>query len=275
MLAQQTGATLVKWPLTADKTLCCDQLEHLLSPRTRLVAVTQMSNVTGCQPDIARAAQLAHQHGALIVADGAQGVVHRPLNVTLSDVDFYAFSAHKLYGPNGLGVLYGRPELLSDMQPWQGGGKMLTDTDFFSFTLAPVPARFEAGTPNVAGVTAFGETLRWLDTIDLTAAHDYTIALCDSAEQQLAALPGFRSYRSPGSPLLAFNIDGIHHSDIATLLAEKNIALRHGQHCAQPLCQALGTEGCLRVSFMPYNQPDDVRQLVQAVQFALEILADD
>lgn len=110
MLAQQTGATLVKWPLTADKTLCCDQLETLLSPRTWLVAVTQMSNVTGCQPDIARAAQLAHQHGALIVADGAQGVVHRPLNVTLSDVDFYAFSAHKLYGPNGLGVLYGRPE---------------------------------------------------------------------------------------------------------------------------------------------------------------------
>lgn len=139
MLAQQTGATLVKWPLTADKTLCCDQLEHLLSPRTWLVAVTQMSNVTGCQPDIARAAQLAHQHGALIVADGAQGVVHRPLNVTLSDVDFYAFSAHKLYGPNGLGVLYGRPELLSDMQPWQGGGKMLTDTDFFSFTWLRFP----------------------------------------------------------------------------------------------------------------------------------------
>lgn len=275
ILAQQTGATLVKWPLTADRTLCCDQLATLLSPRTRLVAVTQMSNVTGYRPDIARAAQLAHQHGALIVADGAQGVVHHPLNVTLNDVDFYAFSAHKLYGPNGLGVLYGRQELLRDMQPWQGGGKMLTDTDFFSFTPAPVPARFEAGTPNVAGVTAFGETLRWLDTIDLTAAHDYTIALCDSAEQQLAALPGFRSYRSPGSPLLAFNIDGIHHSDIATLLAEKNIALRHGQHCAQPLCQALGTEGCLRVSFMPYNQPDDVRQLVQAVQFALEILADD
>ena len=202
-------------------------------------------------------------------------MVHHPLNVTLCDVDFYAFSAHKLYGPNGLGVLYGRPELLSDMQPWQGGGKMLTDTDFFSFTPAPVPARFEAGTPNVAGVTAFGETLRWLDTIDLTAAHDYTIALCDSAEQQLASLPGFRSYRSPGSPLLAFNIDGIHHSDIATLLAEKNIALRHGQHCAQPLCQALETEGCLRASFMPYNQPDDIRLLVQAVQFALEILADD
>ena len=125
-------------------------------------------------------------------------MVHRPLNVTLSDVDFYAFSAHKLYGPNGLGVLYGRPELLSDMQPWQGGGKMLTDTDF-SASPAPVPARFEAGTPNVAGVTAFGETLRWLDTIDLTAAHDYTIALCDSAEQQLAALPGFRSYRSPAA----------------------------------------------------------------------------
>ena len=126
----------------------------------------------------------------------------------------------------------------------------------------------------MAGVTAFGETLRWLDTIDLTAAHDYTIALCDSAEQQLAALPGFRSYRSPAArcwPLISM----VFITVISPRCWRKNIALRHGQHCAQPLCQALGTEGCLRVSFMPYNQPDDVRQLVQAVQFALEILADN
>ncbi|WP_413483328.1 cysteine desulfurase CsdA [Morganella psychrotolerans] len=274
ILAQQTGATLVKWPLTEDRTLCYAQLQTLLTPQTRVVAVTQMSNVTGFQPDIDRTARLAHQHGALIVVDGAQGVVHHPCDVTQSDIDFYAFSAHKIYGPNGLGVLYGRGKLLDAMQPWQGGGKMLTDTDFFSFTPAPVPARFEAGTPNVAGVIAFGATLRWLETCDLRAAHHHTIALCDSAEQQLAALPGFRSYRAPGSPLLAFNFDNIHHSDIATLLAEKGIALRHGQHCAQPLCQALNTDGCLRVSFMPYNQSNDIDKLLQAIRFALDILAE-
>ncbi|NRN29465.1 cysteine desulfurase CsdA [Photorhabdus heterorhabditis] len=275
MLAEQIGAKVIKWPLGNSKLPDINTLPKLLNQHSRLIAISQMSNVTGGAVDLTTITKIAHQHGCQIVVDGAQGVVHNPVDVQQTDIDFYAFSAHKLYGPNGVGVLYGKSELLEAMSPWQGGGKMLTQASFSGFTPEAVPFRFEAGTPNVAGVIGFSATLEWLKDLDMTKAETHAVTLADYTEEQLSALPGFISYRIAGSSLLAFNFAGIHHGDLATILAEQNIALRSGQHCAQPLIEALNISGCLRASFMPYNNQQDADSLVQAVKFGLSLLQDE
>lgn len=274
MVAEQTGAKVVKWPIGPDRLPDMAQLPALLSPRTRLLAIGQMSNVTGGCPDLATIIPLAHAAGAKVMVDGAQGVVHCPPDVQALDIDFYAFSGHKLYGPMGIGALYGKPDLLAEMSPWQGGGKMLTTVSFDGFTPQAVPWRFEPGTPNVAGVVGLSAALEWLDGIDVAAAERWSCDLADLAEARLASLPGFRSFRSSGSSLLAFDIAGVHHSDVVTLLAESGIALRSGQHCAQPLLAALGVSGTLRASFAPYNTLSDVDALTAAMTTALTLLAD-
>ncbi|MNC35261.1 Cysteine desulfurase CsdA [compost metagenome] len=274
MVAEQTGARVVKLPLGADRLPDLTQLPSLLSDKTRLLALGQMSNVTGGCPDLDLAIRLAHNAGALVMIDGAQGIVHCPADVQRLDIDFYAFSGHKLYGPTGIGALYGKSELLAQMAPWQGGGKMLTQASFDGFTPQKPPHCFEAGTPNIAGVLGLAAALEWLGTQDLAAAEQYSRELADLAEKRLAQLPGFRSFRCSGSSLLAFDIAGIHHSDIVTLLAEQGIALRAGQHCAQPLMAALGVSGTLRASFAPYNTREDVDTLVTALHNAIDLLAD-
>jgi len=274
IVAQQTGARIIKLPVAADglPDLAC--LPSLINERTRILALGQMSNVTGGCPDLALAIDIAHQAGAVVMVDGAQGIVHSPPDVQALDIDFYAFSAHKLYGPTGIGVLYGKAELLDKMSPWHGGGKMISQVSFAGFTLQPVPHRFEAGTPNVAGVIGLNAALMWLADLDLSAAEAWSRQLADEAETALAQRPGFRSYRAQGSALLAFNYDGVHHQDLVTLLAESDIALRAGQHCAQPLLSALGISGSVRASFAPYNAQSDVTRLVSAVDRALSILVD-
>lgn len=274
MVAQAKGAKVVKWPLGANRLPDIQQLPHLLNSRTRLLAIGQMSNVTGGCPDLAQAIQLAHGVGAKVMVDGAQGVVHCAPDMQAEDIDFYAFSGHKLYGPMGIGVLYGKAELLEAMSPWQGGGKMLTQVDFSGFTPQPVPWRFEAGTPNVAGVIGLSAVLRWLSQHNAEKMEMWSQQLASLAEEQLSALPGFRSFRCGNSSLLAFDIAGIHHSDIVTLLAEHGIALRAGQHCAQPLMAALGVSGTLRVSFAPYNNLQDVDALVRAMHSAVDLLSE-
>lgn len=274
MVAEQTGARVVKLPIGADRLPDLTQLPTLLNDNTRLLALGQMSNVTGGCPDLAPAIAMAHAAGARVMIDGAQGVVHGPADVQLLDIDFYAFSGHKLYGPTGIGALYGKAELLAQMAPWQGGGKMLTQASFDGFAPQKPPHRFEAGTPNIAGVLGLAAALTWLSEQDMAAAERYSRELADQAEQRLTQLPGFRSFRSSGSSLLAFDIAGVHHSDIVTLLAEQDIALRAGQHCAQPLMAALGVSGTLRASFAPYNTQQDVDTLVSALTHALDLLAD-
>lgn len=277
IVAEQTGAKIIKWPLNQQNELDTSQLATLLTEKTRVIAISEMSNVTGYQPNLAAITNLAHQYdNCLVVVDGAQGIVHQSIDVNSLGIDFYALSAHKLYGPNGLGVLYGRSELLEQMSPWQGGGKMLVSVSFEGFTPAPIPARFEAGTPNIAAVIGFGATLDWLKSWNLHQAHQYAISLCDEAEHRLSSLPGFISYRAKkNSPLLAFNFAGIHHSDIATILSEQHIALRHGQHCAQPLIDTLNISGCLRASFMPYNNIHDIDRLEKAIKLAISLLSDE
>ncbi|QDX30890.1 cysteine desulfurase CsdA [Dickeya poaceiphila] len=274
MVAQQTGAQVVKLPIGADYQPDLDLLPSLLTPRTRLLAIGQMSNVTGGMPDLKRAITLAHQAGAVVMVDGAQGIVHTATDVAALDADFYAFSGHKLYGPTGIGALYGKPDLLEAMPPWQGGGKMMTSVSFDSFTPQAIPQRFEAGTPHIAGVIGLAAAIDWWQQQDRAAADRHSVALALNAEQQLNTLPGFRSFRAPESSLLSFTIDGVHHHDLVTLLAEDGIALRAGHHCAQPLMAALGVPGTLRASFAPYNQQQDVDHLVHATRKAFELLMD-
>ncbi|WP_434773988.1 cysteine desulfurase CsdA [Pantoea agglomerans] len=274
MAAQACGARVVKWPLGADRLPDISLLPALLNSRTRLLAVGQMSNVTGGCPALAQAIPLAHATGAKVMVDGAQGVVHCPPDVQALDIDFYAFSGHKIYGPMGIGALYGKAELLEAMEPWQGGGKMITDVDFSGFTPQPVPWRFEAGTPNVAGVVGLSAALSWLAQYDLPEAERWSQQLATLAEEQLAELPGFRSFRCSNASLLAFEFADLHHSDLVTLLAEQGIALRAGQHCAQPLLAALGVSGTLRASFAPYNNLQDVDALVRAMKSAISLLSE-
>lgn len=275
MAAQARGAKVVKWPIGADRLPDMALLPSLLNARTRLLAIGQMSNVTGGCPDLAQAIALAHGVGAKVMVDGAQGVAHCPTDVQALDIDFYAFSAHKVYGPTGIGALYGKAELLEEMSPWQGGGKMLTHVDFNGFTPQPAPWRFEAGTPNVAGVVGLSAALSWFEQHDRLKAEMWSQQLASLAEEQLGEFPGFRSYRAGRTSVLAFDFEGVHHSDIVTLLAEQGIALRAGQHCAQPLMAALGVSGTLRVSFAPYNNLQDVDALTRAVYTALDLLSEE
>ena len=274
MVAEQTGAKVVKLPLTPDLLPDVERLTQLITPRSRILALGQMSNVTGGCPDLARAITLAHAAGMVVMVDGAQGIVHYPADVQQLDIDFYAFSGHKLYGPTGIGVLYGKPELLEAMSPWLGGGKMISEVSFDGFTTQPAPWKLEAGTPNVAGVIGLSAALEWLADVDVAQAENWSRGLATLAEDALAKRPGFRSFRCQDSSLLAFDFSGVHHSDMVTLLAEYGIALRAGQHCAQPLLAELGVSGTLRASFAPYNTQSDVDALVAAVDRALEILVD-
>ena len=274
MVAEQTGAKVVKLPLTPDLLPDVERLTQLITPRSRILALGQMSNVTGGCPDLARAITLAHAAGMVVMVDGAQGIVHFPADVQQLDIDFYAFSGHKLYGPTGIGVLYGKPELLEAMSPWLGGGKMISEVSFDGFTTQAAPCKLEAGTPNVAGVIGLSAALEWLADVDVAQAENWSRGLATMAEDALAKRPGFRSFRCQDSSLLAFDFSGFHHSDMVTLLAEYGIALRAGQHCAQPLLAELGVSGTLRASFAPYNTQSDVDALVAAVDRALEILVD-
>lgn len=274
MVAEQTGARIVALPLGPDRLPDVEQLSGLITSRSRILALGQMSNVTGGCPNLPRAIALAHAAGMVVMVDGAQGVVHFPADVQALDIDFYAFSGHKLYGPTGIGALYGKAELLDAMSPWLGGGKMITEVTFDGFKTQPVPYRLEAGTPNVAGVIGLSAALEWLSETDIVQAESWSRGLATLAEEELAKRPGFRSFRCQDSSLLAFDFTGVHHSDMVTLLAEYGIALRAGQHCAQPLLAALGVSGTLRASFAPYNTQDDVHALIDAVDRALELLVD-
>lgn len=272
-VAEQIGAKVIKWPIEADGSLSIERLLTIISVRTRIITVTQMSNVTGFKPDIKQISNIAHQNNAVIVVDGAQGIVHQSIDVQACDIDFYVFSAHKLYGPTGLGILYGKKTLLNQMACGQGGGKMLKSASFAGFEPADLPYKFEAGTPNIAAVIGFYATLQWLLTFDSIAAQTYTHQLVDYAKQQISALlPQLAVISVANSSLLTLVSPQIHHDDIAILLAEQNIAIRTGELCAQPLMNALNYTGVVRASLMPYNNQQDVDHLILGLQSAIDIL---
>ncbi len=273
IVAEQTGAKVVKVPMTSNCQFDLEAFKSLLSERCKIVACAQITNVTGSRQPIEEITTLAHQFGAVVVVDGAQGIVHEPLNLAELDIDFYVFSGHKLYAPAGIGVLYGKLALLEAMPPWHGGGKMVEKVSFEKTTFSALPGKFEAGTPNVAGAIALAKAIDWYQGFDHQEVEAHLHTLQNKAYQALRQLDDIHilGYQ-PNASVLTFVMDGVHHQDIATLLDQQGIAVRAGHHCAHPLMDALKVKGTVRVSFGIYNTLEDVDRLIAAVEKAVDML---
>ncbi|MEN0105001.1 MAG: cysteine desulfurase [Pseudomonas sp.] len=271
-LAQRRDLALIVLPITAAGQVDLVAAKHLIGPRTRLVAISQLSNVLGTWQPLAELLQLAQAQGAITVVDGAQGVVHGRHDMQALGCDFYVCSSHKLYGPDGVGVLYGRAASLQRVLPWQFGGEMLLQTDYHTAKFRPAPLGFEAGTPAVSAVIALGATLDYLAGLDSAAVLAHEAALHDELLAGLQARPGVRILGTPQTALASFVVDDIHSADLAHLLTDQGIAVRAGHHCAMPLLRGLGLPGAIRVSLGLYNDSSDLQRFFLALDQALEIL---
>ena len=266
MVAQRTGAAIDVAPLTADGRIDLDAIEAMLTPAHRLVALAHVSNVLGSVLDARRASELAHRVGATILIDGCQAVPRLPVDVRGIGCDFYVFSGHKLYGPTGIGVLWGRAELLDAMPPWQGGGSMIDKVTWERSTYAPPPGRFEAGTPHIVGALGLHAAIDYVEGIGLERIHAHEAALVRETRDALAGLNSVRLLGPEESAgIVSFVVEGVHPHDVATILDESWVAIRAGHHCAQPLMAALGVEATARASFGVYNGPADVAALVKGI----------
>lgn len=273
MLCEQTGAQLRVVPVTDSGEIELDQVRAMLNERTRLVAVVHVSNALGTVNPVADITRLAHAVGAKVLIDGAQAVAHQVVDVQALDCDFYAFSGHKLYGPTGIGALYARYDILKDMPPWQGGGDMIYTVSFERSTYADVPQRFEAGTPNIAGVIGMDAAIKYVQEIGLERIAAHEQSLLELATAQLAGLPGVRliGTSSHKAGILSFVVDGIHPHDLGTILDTEGVAIRAGHHCAMPLMTRFGIPGTARASLAVYNTQDDVAALACALQKAQKL----
>ena len=271
-LAQRAGLKLVVLPLTVNGLIDLDAAASLMGPRTRLLAVSQLSNVLGAWQPLEPLLALARAQGALTVVDGAQGVVHGRHDVQQLGCDFYVFSSHKLYGPDGVGVLYGRSEALGKLSHWQFGGEMVHVADYHSASFHPAPLGFEAGTPPVAGVIGLGATLDYLASLDHEAVMAHENTLHGLLLRGLNDREGVRLLGTPQLALASFVVDGVHNADLAHLLTEQGIAVRAGHHCAMPLLKSLGLAGAIRVSLALYNDSDDLQRFFEALDKSLELL---
>lgn len=274
LVAQRRGAEVRMLPFDDDGALRTDLLPTLIDSRTRVVAVTQASNTLGTRPDLRPVIEAAHAVGAVVVVDGCQGVVHGGANVQALDCDFYAFSGHKLYGPTGIGVLYGKRELLERMPPFLGGGDMVDRVTFARTTYAPVPLKFEAGTANFIGAIGLGEAVKFLSRFDAAQIEAHETALLRRAEERLGAIPGLRIYgRTPDKcAIVSFNIEGAHPYDVGMILDKLGIAIRTGHHCAEPVMDHFGVPGMCRASFALYNTLSEVDALAAGVERAVGML---
>jgi cysteine desulfurase/selenocysteine lyase len=267
LLAQRCGATLKVVPLTQEGDLDQTAYTALLNSRTKLVALSHVSNALGTVNPIADMIQQAHAVGAKVLIDGAQAVSHFQIDVQALDCDFYLFSGHKLYGPTGIGVLYGKQQLLQQMPPWQTGGEMIERVTFAGSTFQAPPFRFEAGTPNIAAAIGLAEAIHYLNGFDFSQRQAHERQLLAHALERLMPLPGLRIIGHPLERvgLVPFVVDGIHSFDLGTLLDQQGIALRTGHHCTQPLHQHLGLEGTLRASFALYNRVEEIDRLADTL----------
>ncbi|MBB5699652.1 cysteine desulfurase [Sphingomonas yantingensis] len=267
LVAQRVGAVIDVVPLTADHAIDLDAMAAMLTPAHKLVALAHVSNVTGAVLDAKRAADLAHGVGAKLLLDGCQAVPRLPVDVQALDCDFYVFSAHKLYGPTGIGVLWGRGDLLEAMPPYQGGGAMIDKVSFAGTTYAAPPARFEAGTPHIVGVLGLHAAIDYVDAIGLEAIHAHEGALVREAREALSGLNSVRLFGPADSAgIVSFMVEGVHPHDVGTILDEGRVAIRAGHHCAQPLMDHLGIPATARASFGVYNGPRDVAALVEGIE---------
>ena len=267
MAAEKVGAAIDVCPLDHEGRIDLDAMEAMLTDRHKLVALAHVSNVLGSVLDAKRAVALAHGVGARILLDGCQSVPRIPVDVRELGCDFYVFSGHKLYGPTGIGVLWGRAELLDAMPPWQGGGSMIDRVTFERTTYAHPPGRFEAGTPHIVGALGLHAAITYVEGIGLERIHAHETALVCEAREALGALNSVRLLGPADSAgIVSFTVEGVHPHDVATILDEGRVAIRAGHHCAQPLMAALGVEATARASFGVYNGPQDVAALVRGVE---------
>jgi cysteine desulfurase / selenocysteine lyase len=273
MVCEQSGTRLRVIPLSDRGELSCDAYEYLLGPRTRVVAVTHVSNALGTINPVRAMVEAAHRRGIPVLVDGAQAVPHLRVDVQALDCDFYAFSGHKMFGPTGVGVLYGKRALLEAMPPYQGGGEMINSVTFERTTYAAPPHRFEAGTPNIAGVIGLGAAVDFLTRtgLDAIAAHEHE--LLEYATRALLALPRLRMIGTAAqkAAVLSFVIEGVHPHDAGTILDQMGVAIRTGHHCAQPVMERFGVPATCRASLALYNTTADIDALVAGLRHVLEV----
>jgi cysteine desulfurase / selenocysteine lyase len=274
IVCEQTGATLRAVPIDDRGELRMDEFDRLLTDRTRIVAMIHVSNALGTIAPVAEIVRKAHAAGAVALIDGAQAAAHVPVDVQALDADFYAFSGHKMFGPTGTGVLYGKAAILDGMPPYQGGGDMISSVTFEKTTYNALPYKFEAGTPNIAGVVGFGAAIEYLNGLDREAVRAHEDGLLAYATRLVADLPGVRiiGEAQAKTGVLSFVMDGIHPHDIGTVLDSEGVAIRTGQHCAQPVMDRFGIVSTARASFACYNTTADVDALVRALRKAKELL---
>ena len=273
-VALRKGAELRMLPFDDAGRLMTERLDGLIDGRTRMVAVTQASNTLGTRPDLRPVVEAAHAVGALVCVDGCQGIVHGGADVAALGCDFYAFSGHKLYGPTGIGVLYGRRELLDAMPPFLYGGDMVDRVSFGGTTYAPLPLKFEAGTANFVGAIGLGEAIRYLEQFDPAEIEAYERELLGYAAERLSAVDGLRIYgTTPGKcAIVSFNVEGVHPYDMGMILDKLGIAVRTGQHCAEPTMTHFSTTGMCRASFALYNTLAEADALAGGVERAVRML---
>ena len=273
-VAERRGAEIRVLPFDEEGRLMTEQLDTLLDERTRMVAVTQASNTLGTRPDLRPIIEKAHAVGAHVMVDGCQGVVHGGVDVVALDCDFYAFSGHKLYGPTGIGVLYGKRELLDQMPPFLYGGDMVDRVSFERTTYAPLPLKYEAGTSNYIGAIGLGEAVEYLRGFDLHEVEEHEMSLMRYAEEQLRRIDGLRIYGSTKDKcsIISFNVEGVHHYDLGMILDKLGIAIRTGQHCAEPVMTHFGITGMCRASIAMYNTREEMDTLVRGVERAVRML---
>ncbi len=275
MVCEERGARLRVCPIDERGELCLDEFERLLGPRTRLTAVTHVSNALGTVNPARRIIELAHQHNVPVLLDGAQGVPHAKVDVKELDCDFYAFSGHKMYGPTGVGVLYGKATLLESMPPYQGGGDMISSVTFEKTVYNRLPYKFEAGTPSIAAGIALGAAVEYLEKIGMARIAAYERDLLEYAAPALAGIPGVRLIGTAPNKaaVLSFVIDGIHPHDVGTILDQEGIAIRTGHHCAQPVMDFFNVPATARASLAFYNTREEIDSLAAGIQKVTEVFA--
>jgi len=277
-VAKKTGATLKYFPLQEDGTLSLEEVRHTISEKTKIVAITYVSNVLGTINPIKEIVEIAHRKGAVVVVDGAQSTPHLKVDVQDLDCDFYAFSGHKMCGPTGIGVLYGKEHLLEQMEPVEFGGEMIDFVELYDSTWKELPWKFEGGTPTIAGAIGLGAAIDYLESIGMNEIQNHEHQLTEYAIGKLSEIDGLTIYGpkeiSKRAGVVTFNIDGVHPHDVATVLDTEGIAVRAGHHCAQPLMKWLHVTATARASFYLYNTKEDVDRLAMGLVKAKEFFSD-
>ncbi len=274
MVCERKGCQLKVIPINEKGELKMEAFKELISERTRLVSITHVSNTLGTINPVKEIIEIAHKNGAKVLLDGAQSIQHMKVDMQELDCDFYAFSGHKVFGPTGVGVLYGKKEILDSMPPYQGGGDMIEKVTFEKTTYNVLPFKFEAGTPNIAGGICLAKSFEYLEKLDITLVEQYERHLVEYAEEKLLKIPGMRIIGTADNKtsVVSFVIEGLHPFDIGTLLDKQGIAVRTGHHCTQPIMEEFGIPGTVRASFAFYNTTEEIDTFIQALERSINML---